>query len=113
MTDKQQYNDTEVLRAKLNAETAVVKWTEMEKFFARGDVLKVESSLSLLDVAMAMSLDKKEDISAWLEAGSLLRASDDDARDWQARKPLFWCVVTAPWVLLQEKPGTSKGENIH
>jgi hypothetical protein len=26
----------------------------------------------------------------------------DDARDWLERQPVFWAIVVAPWVLIQE-----------
>lgn len=113
MSENENFSDTEVLKAKLNSETAQVEWSEMTRHFARGVLIRVDSSLDLIDVACSMSLDKKEQVSEWLTSGKVQRATDDHARDWNARDPLFWCVVTAPWVLLQEKPGTSKGESLH
>ncbi|MCB1756520.1 MAG: DUF2288 domain-containing protein [Gammaproteobacteria bacterium] len=113
MSDTTEFSDEDVLRAKLNTETAVVEWPELERHFARGVVIRVSQSLSLLDAAVRMSQDAKDEVVAWLNSGELAPASDDDARDWQARRPLLWCVVTAPWVLVQEKPGTSAGEQIH
>ncbi len=113
MTDNTEFSDEEILRAKLNTETAVVEWPELARHFARGVVIKVSPALNLIDVASKMSLDVKDTIADWLNKGEIAKASDQDARDWQARQPLLWCVVTAPWVLVQEKPGTAKGERIH
>ncbi|ODU01956.1 MAG: hypothetical protein ABS89_06365 [Thiobacillus sp. SCN 63-1177] len=64
---------SDILRAKLNLETAQLGWPELERHFARGDVIKV-----------------------------IARAGIADAEDWHARQPLFWAVVVAPWVLVQE-----------
>ncbi len=111
--DKRQLPDEEVLKAKLNLETSVVEWDEISRHFARGVVIVVESSLSLVDVATCMGLDKKEKVADWLKTGAISNASDETARAWQTKQPLLWCVVVAPWVLVQEKTGTSRGENIH
>ncbi len=110
MNDENEFTDEELLIAKLNSETAVIEWEELAKHFARGEVLKVSESLNLVDVAASIVLDDKDKVATWLETGGLAKAEDDDARDWNSRKPLLWCVVAAPWVMVQEKPGTSTGE---
>ncbi len=107
------YSDEEILNADLNLQTALVEWPEMARFFARGVLIKVEQSMSLIDVASSFVLDKTSQVSGWLGSGEVTLVSEDDARDWQSRKPLLWCVVAAPWVLVQEKPGSSEGEKIH
>ncbi|MEW5788568.1 MAG: DUF2288 domain-containing protein [Pseudomonadota bacterium] len=92
----------ELLRAKLNAETGKLAWPELERHFARGVVIKVLPDLDLLDVALAMARDDKASVAHWLEEGRLARADAEDARQWHAQQSLFWAVVAAPWVLIQE-----------
>lgn len=92
----------EQLRAKLNAETGKLAWTELERHFARGVVVKVAGDLDLVDVAVAMSHDDKETVAAWLAQGRVVRASSEDALLWHAQQSQFWAVVAAPWVLIQE-----------
>jgi hypothetical protein len=92
----------ELLRAKLNAETGKLAWTELERHFARGVVVKVAGDLDLVDVAVAMSHDDKETVAAWLAQGRVVRASAEDALAWHAQQSQFWAVVAAPWVLIQE-----------
>lgn len=92
----------ERLRAKLNAETGKLAWTELERHFARGVVVKVAGDLDLVDVAVAMSHDDKASVEAWLMQGRVVRASSDDAMLWHAQQSRFWAVVAAPWVLIQE-----------
>lgn len=94
----------------LNLETAVIGWDELVRHFARGVVIKVEAGRDLIDVADCLSRDDTDQLKTWLDDKSVARASDDDARDWTARTPEFWCVVTAPWVLVQEKSG---GVTVH
>lgn len=88
---------------KLNLETGVIEWNELVPHFARGVVIKVEAGMDLIEVADCLAKDDTEQLQIWLEEQTVARASDDDARNWTARSPQFWCVVTAPWVLIQEK----------
>jgi len=91
------------LRERLNTETGVIKWEELTKHFARGVVLRISNNVDLIDVAEQIILDDKTRIESWMNSGDVRRATDDDARDWVQREPEFWCVVSAPWVLVQEK----------
>ena len=93
---------TELLHAKLNAETGRLRWPELQRHFARGALLKVAPGLDLVEVAVAVARDDQAAVAGWLGSGGLSRASDDDARDWLVRDPVFWAVVAAPWVLIQE-----------
>jgi len=94
------------LRESLNQQTAKIEWPELAKHFARGVVIKVSAHLDLIDVAQAVATDDSSLMQQWIDSGGINRASDDNARDWTAREPLFWCVVAAPWVLVQEKTDT-------
>jgi hypothetical protein len=93
---------SELLRAKLNAETGRLRWPELQRHYARGAVLKVTPDLDLVEVAVSIAEDDRASVEAWLHAGRLARASDADALDWATRLPEFWAVVAAPWVLIQE-----------
>ena len=93
----------EILRAKLNGETAKVSWAEMQRHHARGVVVRVEGQLDLVEVAVAMASDEGAAVSRWMQAGQVGKVSDEQARDWLARDPVLWSVVVAPWVLVQER----------
>lgn len=92
----------QILRAKLNAETGKLAWKELERHFARGVVIKVAGDLDLVDVALAVARDDKASVQAWLDRGSLAKADLDDAQAWHHQQSVFWAVVAAPWVLIQE-----------
>lgn len=94
---------TEAIFAEINQQTGVIDWQELVKHFARGVVIRVDADLDLVKVAHSMSLDDKAQMQQWLDAGSIRRASDDDARGWTKSKSQFWCVAVSPWVLVQEK----------
>lgn len=93
----------EILRAKLNGETAKVSWAEMQRHHARGVVVRVDGALDLVAVAVAMAQDDGAAIGGWMQSGQVGKVTDDQARDWLARDPMLWSVVVAPWVLVQEK----------
>ena len=101
MTDNQ---DQEIsLADRLNQETGIIPWSELVRHFARGVVIHVSARLDLIDAAVCLIEDDAARLAQWTNEGKVRRASDDDARDWTKREPEFWCVVTAPWVLVQEK----------
>lgn len=91
-----------LLRAKLNQDSGKLTWREMQPHFARGSVIRVASDLDLIEVATAMAGDGAGLFSNWLQERRVGRATEDEAKDWNERAPLFWAVVVAPWVLVQE-----------
>ena len=96
---------SDILRAKLNLETARLAWPELERHFARGVVIKVAAGMDLVDAALEIAEDNTASVQAWLADGRIARAGASDAEDWHARQPRFWAVVVAPWVLIQETSG--------
>ena len=93
---------SDILRAKLNLETAQLQWPELERHFARGNVIKVAAGMDMLEVALNVAENNTAMVQAWLANGRIARADMPDAEDWHARQPAFWAVVVAPWVLVQE-----------
>lgn len=109
-------NDTvpqthEQLLAHFNAQTARLGWPELVRHFARGVVVNVTSDMDLVAVAAAMAQDRVDEIEAWTQAGFIRRASDDDAQVWHEQDTVFWAVVVAPWVLVQEISDDQKDQN--
>ena len=92
------------VRDLLNTQTAKLSWGELQPHFARGIVLVADADLDLVEVAAGMVQDRRDEMESWLDAGRLVRANTDHARNWQARNPTFWAVVVAPWLLVQEVP---------
>ncbi|KPJ96495.1 MAG: hypothetical protein AMJ53_00455 [Gammaproteobacteria bacterium SG8_11] len=93
----------ESLKNQLNLETGQIAWPELQRHFARGVVIKVGTELDLVDVAVKFVKDDKTAIETWLNNGSIAHANDDDAKTWTESAAIFWAVVVAPWVLIQEK----------
>lgn len=95
-------NDTESLKGKLLGETAKLAWSELERHFARGVLINIAGDLDLIDVAMAIANDNTHQVQAWLDADQLSRPDMDDAKRWHDNQAVFWSVVVAPWVLIQD-----------
>ncbi|MDH5300374.1 MAG: DUF2288 domain-containing protein [Gammaproteobacteria bacterium] len=97
MSDHQQ-----LVRQELNEQTAKIGWKELERHFARGVLVKVAAELDLVVVGEAMVRDDAKQLGVWASAGKVVRASEEDARRWVDNDTVFWAVVVAPWVLVQE-----------
>ena len=95
-------DEEEKLKHELNSQTGKITWPELEKHFARGVVIKVSHDLDLVEVALSITKDNKQKVTALLEENQLQHASIDDAKLWVENQPTFWAIVAAPWVLIQE-----------
>ncbi|MFI9654074.1 DUF2288 domain-containing protein [Guyparkeria sp. GHLCS8-2] len=94
--------DDETLYAELVGQTARIEWAELERFFAKGQILKIAPTLDLVDVAMAIIRDRAETVGTWQEAGEIDALDTGTARRWAAGEATLWAVVTPPWILVQE-----------
>ena len=93
--------EADVLKAKLNLETAQVAWTELQRFFAQGSVVWLDDSLDLIEVAHAIAHDNTTAIKAWMDDGNLAQVSDDQAQRWLKEDTWLWSVVVRPLILVQ------------
>ena len=91
----------EVLRAKVNLETAQMNWREMQRYFASGAAIFVSPELDLVETAFQMSEDNATQISQWMAAGQFGKVSDEQAQHWWDEDASLWAVVVSPWVLVQ------------
>jgi hypothetical protein len=91
------------LYLKLLAETAQIEWSELQRFFARGVLLKVTRDIDLVSVAEAVASDNTKQVTEWLSAGLVERTTPETATDLAARNPELWAVVVSPWVCVQER----------
>jgi len=87
---------SDILRAKLNLETAQLQWSELERHFARGSVIKIAIGTDLINAALNVAENNAATVQEWLANGRIARAELHDAEDWHARQPMFWAVVVAP-----------------
>lgn len=95
-------DEPEDLISKLHSETARLSWSELQRHFARGAVVKVEAGMDLIKVAASIAEDDAEQVKQWMDQGLVTNASDDDARLWSETEADFWAVVASPLVIVQE-----------
>ena len=93
--------DSDILRAKLNQETAKADWKELQPFFARGQTVAVAGDLDLIEVAVAFAEDRAGQLKPWRDQGRVGGVTDDQARAWFESDQALWTVVVMPWVLVQ------------
>ena len=89
----------------IHGQTAQIHWSELERFFAAGQVLSVDTQLDLIEVAVAVTQDQAEQVQQWVETGLLNPVTDQQAQEWHSSDPKLWSVVTAPWILVQQRVG--------
>jgi hypothetical protein len=94
-------NPKEILRAKVNLETAQMPWREMQRYFASGAAIFVSPELDLVETAYQMSEDNAPLISQWMAAGQFGKVTDEQAQTWWDADAVLWAVVVSPWVLVQ------------
>lgn len=93
---------TELSKEKVNLETAKIHWTELQRFFAKGEAVWIASELDLVEVGYQFSIDNKTEIQHWLENKQLALVADEQALRWLETDAELWAVVVKPWILVQE-----------
>lgn len=95
------------LTRKLVGETARIRWHELERHFARGVLITVAGALDLVEVAERMAADDATAVGQWLKEDRIHRTTTAEAERWCGGDAEFWCVVVAPWVLVQQIEATA------
>jgi hypothetical protein len=96
----------EETKAKLLAETARCPFSELQRFFAQGSLLRVETGVDLMDVGVALALDDTSTVQQWMTNGQVVLLEDAVAASWMNDDLELWTMVVRPWILVQpcEKP---------
>jgi len=92
----------------LNGQTGQVNWSELQRHFAQGLVIKVSTELDLIETAATIIEDDGAQVEQWMSQGKVSKVSDEDAIAWQHNDAELWSVVAAPWVLVQEQVGAKQ-----
>jgi hypothetical protein len=90
------------LKTKLNLETAMAPWRELQTFFAQGLVLNITKDLDLLMVAEQFAADNKTLFEQWLATGQVSQVTDQQALTWFEHDASVWALVIKPWILVQD-----------
>lgn len=100
--------DPELIRQKLNQDTAKIHWSALQEHQQQDLVIRVSTDLDLIDVGCQFTLDNTAQVKAWMDKAQVQKVDDAQSQAWMAEDRSLWAVVVAPWVLVQElKPGSS------
>ncbi len=91
----------ESLKEHFNRETAKISWKELQRYYARGVVIGVKDGMDLIETAIEIHQDNKDQVEKWLCAGDIFKVDDQTAEEWLNAEADHWAVVVAPWVLVQ------------
>jgi hypothetical protein len=91
------------IKEKLNLETAVLKWKELEIVFAQGKLLILDPICDLIEVASQISDSHVNQLEALIEKKLIQFATPDWIRENCNDETLIWTVVIAPYVISQLK----------
>ena len=100
----------EIYRAKVNLETGLIAWRELQRFFASGVAFQVGNDLDLVEVAWQISEDNRAQVEQWLQAGQLGKVSDEQAQAWFETDAEVWAVVVSPYLLVQALPPETRAD---
>lgn len=89
------------LKKRLNMETSKLRWTELQRHYAGGNVVAVGDDLDLIEVAVSVARDDTDSVRKWMANGRLARVGDIQAAAWLQADVELWAVVIKPWVLVQ------------
>lgn len=89
------------IKQQISSETAQIHWHELQRFFASGNAIAVDSNLDLTHVAAQIVADNATQIKEWMDAGLVDVVKDTQAQLWYEQNALVWAVVIKPWVLVQ------------
>lgn len=89
------------LNDKLNSETALIHWHELQRYFAQGLTIYVARDLDLIDIAHLIATDNSQTIKPLLHQGKIGAVSNEQAQTFYQTNQAMWAVVVAPWVLVQ------------
>lgn len=88
--------------AELVRSTAKIRFSEIQRFFAQGILYVVDVQSDLIEVAKLMVRDDQAAMANLINEHKFARVEDHIARAWIAADTELWCVVVAPYVLVQE-----------
>lgn len=96
------------LRKTLESESGYLSWNELEKHFSRGVVRIISSNRNLIDLAIDIAQNNTKNISSALSNNNITEPTDAQAIQWQQQNSNFFCIVVAPFVLIQECNSSEK-----
>jgi len=97
-------SDNEIpLKHRLNLETGIITWKELQLFFAKGNLLQVQVDEDLVATAELIAENREKELSALIEKDKISFVQADWVKQNCQANSEFWAVVVAPYVICQIK----------
>jgi len=90
-------------KEKLNLETAVVPWKDLQICFAQGKLLIVDSKLDLIEIASLLSENHSDKLKQLIANDKIAFATPKWIKTNCRDDTLLWTVVVAPYAVAQLK----------
>jgi len=93
----------EDLREKLQTEIEQADWDMLASHHKAGVVFFIAKDIDLLDAAIAVARDDKENVAAWLKSGHMKKPTDDEAKEYDKNpyEKIARFVIIQPFVIAQ------------
>jgi len=91
------------IQEKLNLETAVIKWQDLQLFFAQGKLLVVSNDRDLIEVSSIIANNQTDELSELIEEQNVEFATVEWVRGNCQEQTELWAVVVSPYVVTQLK----------
>ena len=90
------------VRNKFEKDLAEVTWRDLRFHLQKDAIIIVAEDLDLVDVAVAVASDDKEQVSMWIAVGKLSKPDQEQIDQWEAQqdKP-FRMLIAQPYILSQ------------
>ena len=89
------------IREKLRGELGTCRWPDLKGQFVKGALFVVRESVGLLDAAVAVAVDDKSQVEAWIESGDVYRPTEQEVLLWDKQpESLFAFIVLQPFVFI-------------
>lgn len=90
-----------VTKEKLNLETAIILWKDLQICFAQGKLLIVEPSIDLVDTASLVADNYADKLGSLIDDNKVAFATPEWIKHHCQDDTLLWAVVVAPYVMAQ------------
>ena len=88
-------------KEKLNQETAILSWKELEVYFAQGKLLTVDPSCDLIEVASKISDNDAKELEDLINKNLIQFATPNWINENCKAETQLWTVVIAPYIVSQ------------
>lgn len=94
----------EELRSKLITEIEEADWNMLKPHSEKQSVFFVSADLDLVDVAIAIAMDKSHMVKVWLDAEQLKKPTEDEIKKYDQNEFKKMCkfLIIQPYVLAQK-----------